>query len=202
MADYTQDTITLLAKQSIEHPDSVMGAAQTVSSYLAGVVYIRKACVETTADLTAGLDYFVIQISPDATGETWVDYHRQTPSGTAAVTKPVTDTEAVGQTVLTCADTTGLTAGMKAFLTDATDELNNSEWVDIIAVVTNTSVEIASGLVYAKANGDDIYSQAENWAIPIDFAGIHRVRAGVVHQGATGSNWYVEITMTAATDLE
>lgn len=203
MADYTQTEVAVLAQQALTHPANVIGGAIDVSTYLGGIVYVWKGCTETTADLTAGLDYLAVEASGDADGNDWYRYFVMTPSGTAPVTEALSAaTEPAGETVLAVADDAGFTPGMLCFLTDATDEAVNSEWVRVVSVVTDTSITIQDGLAFAKASGDDLYTEGECWAITMDFAGIKRIRVVVIHQGATGSNWVVKATLTAATDLE
>lgn len=201
MADYTQTTAEVLAHQELTHPGNVIGTPVSVASYLAGTVYIYQANIETTANLAAGLDYLELQISPDASGNNWATYAKFTASTTASETEALTATEPVSETVLAVASTTNLDASDFIYVKDETS-VATSEWHQIVAISSNASVTIAEGLAVEKVADDDIYDQAQRWAVGMDFAGISRIRLLVVHQGATGSDWRVYATMTAATDLE
>lgn len=201
MADYTQTNVEVLDKQAMTHPASVVGSAVSVAGYLGGTVYIYQANIETTANLAAGLDYIQLQVSPEASGNAWYPYATFAPSTTASESEALTATEPVGETVLALASTTNLDASDYVYLLDNAG-VDASEWAQIVSIVANTSVTIASGLIAEKNNADVLYDQACRWAVSLDFAGVSRIRVVVVHQGATGSDWHVWATMTAATAIE
>ena len=201
MADYTQVQATVLTQQALALAASVAGTPVNVAGYLAGIVYIYKGKTATTADLTAGLDYIALQVSPDASGNNWYDYTKFIPSGTAALTEALTATEPVGETVLATSTTAAFVLGSYVFCTDATDEALNSEWLVPIAVAANVSHTYRDGLLFAKAADDDVYDQAERWAVGIDFAGVQRIRLVAQHLGATGSGWVIKAILEAASAI-
>lgn len=202
MADYTQAQAELLAHQELTHPGSIIGTPVDVSTWLGGIVHIWHANIETTANLTAGLDYIDIQVSPNASGNLWQPIGRYMPSGTAATDTAFDADEAIGQTVLSVATTAGKTTGGLIYLKDATG-VAESEWAEVVSVVTDDTVTVADGIAVAKTNSEDhIYSQASRWAHHVDLAGVLRLRIVVHHHGATGSDWRVYAVLEAATDIE
>jgi hypothetical protein len=202
MADYTQAQGELLAHQELTHPGSIIGTPVDVRTWLAGIVHIWHANIETTANLTAGLDYIDIQISPNATGNLWKSIGKYTPSGTAATSTAFDANEAIGQTVLSVATTAGKTTGALIYLKDLTS-VATSEWKEVVSAVTDDTVTVVDGIEVAKVATDDLmFTQASAWAHFVDLAGVARIRAVVHHQGATGSDWRVYAVIEAATDIE
>lgn len=200
MADYTQSaTQTLLAHQEITHPGNVVGSAIDCSTWLMAQVTAWMANIETTANAT-GVG-FIIQGSVETSGNDWVDIHRFTGSTTAAETEVLTATEEVAETAIAVASTTNLVVGSLIYIKDDTS-VETSEWHEIVAVATNTSVTLMDGLAVEKVADDDIYTQAQRFTLAVDCAGFKRLRACVVHQAATGSDMRVKCTAVAATDLE
>jgi hypothetical protein len=157
------------------------------------------ANIETTANAT-GVG-FIIQGSIETTGNDWVDIHRFTGSTTAAETEVLTATEPIGETVMALASTTNLLVGSLIYIKDDTS-VATSEWHEIVAVATNTSITLMDGVLVAKVADDDVYTQAQKFTLAVDCAGFKRLRACVIHQAATGSDMRVQCTAVAATDLE
>jgi hypothetical protein len=113
----------------------------------------------------------------------------------------LTATEPIGETVMAMASTTNLAVGDYIYIKDDTD-VASSEWHEIVAVATNTSITLMDGLAVEKVANDDVYDQAQRFSIGVDCAGFKRIRAVVVHQAATGSDMRVKCTAVAATDIE
>jgi len=201
MADYTQAQSELLAHQELTHPGHIVGADVNVATMLSGVVHIWQGKIETTADLTAGLDFIEIQASPDASGNLWQTIGKYVPSGTAATDTAFDAGEDIGQTVLSVATTAGKTTGGLIYIVDATG-IAQSEWAEVATVVTDDTVTVVDGLVVAKTTDDHIYTQASRWAQYVDLSGYLRLRVVVQHYGATGSDWRVYAVLEAATDFE
>jgi len=207
MADNTQTQVELLAHQELTHPGSIIGSAQDVSTWLSGVVHIFHANIETTANLAAGLDYIDVQGSPNATGNLWVSLGKYAPSTTAATDTAFDGNEAAGGSppyVLSVATTAGKTAGALIYLKDAAGGVTESEWNEVISVVTDDTVTVADALAFAKVATDDhMFTQASRWPHHLpDLSGYQRIRVVVHHQGATGSDWRVYAVLEAATDFE
>jgi hypothetical protein len=204
MADFTQSaTQSLLAHQELEHAgatNNVVGSAIDCSTWLMAQITAWLANIETTANAT-GVG-FIIQGSIETSGNDWVDIVRFTGTTTAAVDDACGGDEPIGETVIAIASTTGYTVGGLVYLKDATG-IAESEWGEVVAIVTNTSIKLMDGLITAKTTTDDIvYSQAQRFSVLVECAGLKRLRACVVHQAATGSNIRVKCTAVAATDLE
>jgi hypothetical protein len=200
MSDYTQSaTQTLLAHQEITHPANVVGTAIDCSTWLSCQVCAWLANIETTANATGAA--FIIQGSIEASGNDWVDLVRFTGSTTAAETEVLTATEPIGETVMAMASTTNLAVGDIIYIKDDTS-VGDSEWHEIVAVATNTSVTLMDGLAVEKVANDDVYDQAQRFSALVLCDGLKRLRACVVHQAATGSDLRVKCTAVAVTDIE
>lgn len=202
MSDITQSaTQTLLAHQEITHPGNVIGSSVAVAGWLEAEISVWLANIETTANATGVA--VVIQGSVESSDDSddWVDLMRWTGSTTAAESEGVNATEPVGETVVAAASTTNLAVGDTIYIKDATS-VETSEWHEIVAVVTNTSVTLMDGLAVEKESGDTIYDQAQRFSITVDCAGLKRIRAVVVHQAATGSDIRVKASMVGATAIE
>jgi len=201
MADNTQAQSTLLAHQALTHPGHIVGAAVDVSTMIGGVVHIWQANIETTANLTAGLDFIEIQGSPDATLNNWQRIGMYMPSGTAATDTAFDAGEDIGQTVLSVATTAGKTTGVLIYIVDATG-VAESEWAEVATVATDDTVTVVDGILVAKTTDDHMFTQASRWAHYVDLSGYLRLRVVVQHYGATGSDWRVYAVLEAVTDFE
>lgn len=200
MADFTQSaTVQLLAHQEITHPANVIGSGSSVAGWLAAQVDVWLANIETTANAT-GVSV-AVQGSVEASGNDWQDIMRWVGSTTAAETEVCTATEPVGETVIAVASTTNLTVGDIIYIKDDTS-VATSEWHEIVAVATNTSITLADGLAVEKVANDDIYDQAQRFTITFSCEGLKRVRVIIIHQAATGSDLRVKASMVGATAIE
>lgn len=200
MADYTQSVVSVLAHQNVALGANAVGDSVDVSTYLGGVLYLRQANIGTTANLVAGSDYIDVQVSPDDDDNNWHSFLRLIPNATASATTTIAGDEAIGETVLAFTSGASFSAGEYIYIKDDTD-VASSEWNEVVAVATN-DVTVLNPIVVAKVANDDVYDNASRWSVFMDFAGIKRLRVVVVHQGATGSDWRVEATLCAATDIE
>jgi hypothetical protein len=209
MADFTQAEVTLLPHQAITHPGNVIGdtvsgdteGAFNVASYVGGIVTIYVANVETTANATGVAAR--LMWSGEANGKDFRQYQEWIGSTTAAETEALSDAggEPGGETVLAVASTTNLAVGDWIYIRDD-DSVAGGEWRRIVAVTTNTSVTIDTGLTAAKVQNDDIFDQAQVFPIPVQLEGVKRLRVDIVHQAATGSDIHVKALGTFATDIE
>jgi len=200
MADYTQSaTQDLLAHQEITHPGNVVGSDVSCAGWLELEVFAWVANIETTANATGVT--IVIQVSGEASGNDWQDLIRWTGSTTAAETEVLTATEPIGEKTIAVASTTNLVVGDIIYIKDDTG-VDESEWHEIAAVATNTSISLVDGLAVEKVANDDIYDQAQRFYVGTGSAGTKRISAVVIHQAGTGSDIRVKVTAVGATAVE
>jgi hypothetical protein len=200
MSDYTQSaTQSLLAHQGVTHPDKVIGSAVDCTTWLTCQVTYFIGHIETTANVTGPA--CIIQGSIEASGNDWIDLVRFTGSTATSETEALTATEPIGETVLAMAATANLTVGDFVYIKDETS-VATSEWGEIVAVTTNTSITLMDGLLVEKVANDDVYDVAERFSALVQCDGLKRIRACFVHQAATGSDMRIQCTAVAATDIE
>jgi hypothetical protein len=202
MANITQSaTQTIISHQALTHPGMLEGTPVACATYLSGVITVRVANVETTANAT-GVSV-IIQGSFETSGDAaWFDLLPPfVGTTTAAETEAMTATEPAEETVLACASTTNFVVGDWIYVQDA-GTLANSEWHRVIRVVANTSVDIAYGLANEKDSSDVLWTEADIFTAYINCEGLKRVNVLVVHEAATGSNLHVLAEGVFATDIE
>lgn len=201
MSDITQSaTQTIIAHAALTHPNMAEGTPVAVATYLSGVITIKIANVETTANATGVMAW--IQGSFETTGDdAWFDLVKLDGSKTAAETEAMTATEPVGETSLACASTTNLVVGDWIYVQDAS-VVADGEWCKIVKVVTNTSITIAYGLANQKDSSDFIWTEADVRSTYINCEGLKRMNVLIVHESATGSNLHVLAEGIFATDIE
>ena len=201
MADFTQTKHTFISHQSLTHPGMLEGTADDVSGYLEGLVTVKVANVETTANATGVMVW--IQGSFDTSGDDgWFDLETFSGSTTAAETEALTATEPVGETTLAMASTTNLTVGDWIYVADA-GTVADGEWHKITKVTTNTSIGIDYGLAVQKDSADSVYTEADIFKLHLfSLGGLKRINVLVVHEAATGSNVHVLAEGTFVTAIE
>lgn len=201
MADLTQSaTQTIISHQALTHPNMLEGTPVACATYLSGVITIKIANVETTANADGVRAW--IQGSFETSGDdAWFDLPTFDGSKTAAETEAMTATEPVGETVLACASTTNLVVGDWIYVQDAS-VVADGEWCKIVAVDTNASITIAYGLANEKDSSDFIWTEADVFTCQINCEGLKRINVLVIHEAATGSNLHVLAEGVFATDIE
>lgn len=201
MSDITQSaTQTIVAHAALTHPNMAEGTPVAVATYLSGVITIKVANVEITANATGVMAW--IQGSFETTGDdAWFDLVTFDGSTTAAETEAMTATEPVAETVLACVSTTNLTVGDWIYVQDAS-VVADGEWCKIVKVVTNTSITIAYGLANQKDSSDFIWTEADVFTAHINCEGLKRINVLIVHESATGANLHVLAEGVFATDIE
>lgn len=201
MSDITQSaTQTIISHQALTHPNMLEGTPVAVATYLSGVITVRIANVETTANATGVMVW--VQGSFETTGDdAWFDLVTFSGTTVAAETEAMTATEPVAETVMACASTTNLVVGDLIYLQDAS-VVADGEWHKIVKVVTNTSITIDYGLAVQKDSSDFIWTSADIFVAQINCEGLKRVNVLVVHEAATGSNLHVLADAVFATDIE
>jgi len=201
MADITQSaTQTIISHQALTHKGMLEGTPVACATYLSGVVTVKIANVEVTANATGAMVW--IQGSFETSGDdAWLDLITFDGTKTAAETEAMTATEPVGETVLACASTTNLVVGDWIYVQDAS-VVGDGEWHKIVKVITNTSITIAYGLANEKDSSDFIWTEADVFTAQINCEGLKRINVLVVHEAATGSNLHVLAEGIFATDIE
>lgn len=181
----------VLAHQAVTHPASVVSAAIDVSTIFAGVLSLFHALVEAAANTNPGT-FHVFVSAAESGNEDWVEIPPviQAESGTAD-TEAMTATEPVGETVLAVASTTGFVAKDKLYVQDAS-VVADGEWATCKRVVTNTSIDLATGLTNAKDSSDVIWNDATMAAIFLDLSAVKRLIIVFSHEGATGANAHIK----------
>lgn len=200
MADITQSaTQTIISHQALTHPSMLEGTPVAVASYLSGVITVRVANVETTANATGVMVW--IQGSFESSGDdAWFDLATFSGSTTAAESEALTATEPVTETTIAVASTTNLTVGDLIYIQDTTT-VADGEWHKITKVVTNTSINIDYGLAVQKDSADVIFTEADIFTFYVNCEGLLRINVLVVHEAATGSNIHVLADGIFATDI-
>lgn len=201
MSNITQSaTHTFIAHGVLTHPNLLEGTPHAVATYLSGVITVRIANVETTANAD-GVRVW-IQGSFETSGDdAWFDLILFQGGTTAAETEALTATEPVGETSIAVSSTTNLVVGDLIYLQDAS-VVADGEWHKITKVTTNTSILIDYGLAVQKDSSDFIFTEADIFTASIDCTGLKRVNVLVVHESATGSNLHVLAEGVFATDIE
>jgi hypothetical protein len=147
--------------------DSVReGATYDVSDCYSSALHIDIALSSETAHAGTKID---IQISSNTTGdEDWTALVSFIgPDGTA-ISEALSGAEAIGQTVLGVALTSGFEAeGAKWIFLEDVNTVANSEMLYLVSFVTDTSITVLDGLTIAKDTADILFNIAENYVIDI-----------------------------------
>lgn len=106
-------------------------------------------------------------------GARWYPLALYTTAFAAAADEALTGTVNSGQKVLTCASTTGFTAGDLISIINGT--LANSEFGRVKSISANTSVTIEDNLVNAQTSST-MYDSAECWAAEVPTTGYTTLR--------------------------
>lgn len=201
MSDITQSaTQTIISHQALTHAGMIEGTPVAVASFLSGVITVRIANVETTANATGVMVW--IQGSFESTGDdAWFDIATFQGGTTAAESEAMTATEPVTETTLAVASTTNLTVGDWIYIQDTTT-VADGEWHKITKVTLNTSIGIDYGLAVQKDSADVIFTEADIFTLYVNCEGLLRINVLVVHEAATGSNIHVLADGIFATDIE
>ena len=182
--------IAIVAHQAVTHPATVAGSAQDVSTKLAATIILFHASVEAAANTNPGI--FLVQVSGSATGdEDWSTVYQFDATISTASTEAMTATEAIGETVLAVASTTGFLAKDILYIQD-TGTLANSEWGRCQEIVTDTSIDLIDGLTNAKDSSDVIWNDSDIFTCQLDLTSVTRVRVVFQHEGATGANCHIK----------
>jgi len=161
---------SLLAIRTIANLTAVVGTAVDVSGKFSGVAYIHFGRTVTTA-LTNAMQFRLEGSSKATLDGQWYPLY-QWQSGVAVAVAPSATAGAAGANSITVTNTS-MFPGSLMFCQNGT--IGNSEWVRVATQVSTTSITTEDNLLAAQTTSV-ISSQAEQWAIPLDFSGVGRVR--------------------------
>lgn len=197
MATFTPnktDSEVVLAHQVANHPVTLVGSSKDARTKRSVTIFMYHAYVEAAADTNPGK--FKIQTRPDAgdgaVNEHWITVAEFAVKGTTPDTEAMTATEAAGETVLAVAATAGFVAEDLLYIQDTTT-LADSEWAECQEIVTNTSIDLVSGLTTQKDSADVIWNDASTFAAALDLNANESYRVIWSHEGATGANGHVKV---------
>ncbi len=150
------------------------GAINDVSDMYSAMVHIDVALSSVTAHTGTKI---IVQVSSAESGDedwtTLTDFIG--PDGTANSENP-SGSEAIGQTVIEVASTTGFEADETRWIfIEDVGTVANSEMLLLVSHVSNTSITVLDGLTVAKDSSDVIFNIAENYVIEIPMSA-NRVR--------------------------
>ena len=200
MVDYTETfDASVVAHASLALNASTSGELD-VSALLSGVLQIFAAPIGTTAN-ASGMDIYV-EVTGHATAhDQWIRVAEFKTSTIAASLVNVNASEAAGETEITVDGITGMDARDFIYIQDTTT-IADSEWHRLMDA-ESTSLFIEGGLQNAKDSSDDVFDQAFVAALPMDLAGVRRVRVTFNHRvSATGSTMHVLSLMSTADAIE
>ncbi|KKN26050.1 hypothetical protein LCGC14_0878560 [marine sediment metagenome] len=201
MSDFTQAAVAdAIAHQEITHPNSVYGSSLTpTAGALWAIVHMHHGFIEAAANTNPGS--FYVQTNLEATGENWTTVAQFTVTNATPVIENMTATEPIGETVMAVASTTGFAANDYVYIQDV-GTAADSEWHQVDIIVGNTSIDLTEGLVVAKDTSDNIFSDAENFAMKLDLSGVARWRVIYKAEGGTGANVAIWVRFIEVTDFE
>lgn len=160
---------------------------------------LEHAYVEAIANAKPAT-FFIMANPNDSGDEGWYKLLQFDTSTIIAPTEVLSGSEAVGQTVLEVASTTGFAIHDIIYVQGAT--LADGEWHRIIRIVTNTSITIAHGLANAKVNTDTIWGQAEQFPFSLNVSSYKRLKVDYNNELATtGSNTHIRGTLVRADSI-
>ncbi len=169
---------SLLTLQTIATAVSVAGTVIDVSTKFAGCAYVHFGRTVTTA-LTAPCSFRIDASSKASLDAQWYPLYQWYSDVTVAVV-PTATAGSAGAASITLTNT-GFVVGDRLFCKNGT--LGNSEFVRVNTLVSTTGVTLEDNLVNAQTTSV-CANKAEWWAIPLDFAGVGRIR--LVVSAATG----------------
>jgi hypothetical protein len=182
---------SLLTLQTLATALVAVGTAVDVSTKFAGTAYVHFGRTATTA-LTNAVR-FRIEASASATIDgQWYPLYEWLSNVTVAIMPTATAGASGGKSITVT--NTGMLPGDKLFIKNGT--LANSEWGRIATLVSTTGITVEDNLVNAQTTSV-LSTQAEFFAVPLDFSGVGRVRLVVsTAQPAAGQTVAVEGWLT------
>ena len=203
MADYTQSKSTLLSHALVTHPNSVLGTAVSVATAIECLIVLWHALVEETANTNPGT--FRVFGSRDSSGDNdWFHIMDIDASDADAGEEDFTASEPIGEKVLAVALTAEFIPKANIYIEDV-NTIAQSEWHTIDLIATDASITIMVGLTFQKdapGTDDKIWTDAQQFRISLNCAGLSRIRVDFSHEGATGADCHIKGEVNVATDIE
>ena len=202
MTDFTVTTVAdNIAHQRLTHPAHVIGTTETpAEGSILAKIWMYHALHEATANTNPGS--FYIQTRGESVNDQWMSVAQFTVSNGTSATSALDATEAIGVTSISITSSASFAAGDYIYIDDATANTDD-EWHQIVQVDSvGTDLLIASGLVAAKASGDDAWTLAEGFYLELDLAGVFEWRTVYIHRGTTGANVALWVRFIEVTDIE
>ncbi len=199
MADFTQAAVAdAIAHQHVTNAESVYGSSLTpTDGALWAVIHMHHGFFEAGANATPAS--FFVQTNLGITNESWTTVAQFTVTDATVVIENMDDTEASGEVVLAVTSTTDFAANDYIYIQDASVPADG-EWHQIDVIVSNTSINLVSGLVTGKDTADNIFSHAETFTMTLDLSGVARWRVIYKNEGSgpamNTAIWvrYIEVT--------
>lgn len=163
---------SVMALQTVSASSVAISTPVSTGNALGATIFIHFG---REAETAAGAGVNIrIEASSKSSGEGhWYPLCIFTTGFAACSGEAVSGTEAAGQTVISVASTTGLTAGDIIFFFNGT--IANSEWHRIKSIVAATSVTLEDALVNAQT-GSTFYDSAEMFVAQLDLTAVSRLR--------------------------
>ena len=140
------DSVVVLAHTNVDHPTTLVGSAQDVSTKRAVTLWLYHGYREATADTNPGK--FKVQTRPNDGGgsinEHWKTIAEYVAKGTTPSDEALDAEEPNTEVTIALTLTASFAAEDLVYFANATEA--NAEWAEIITVVTDTSIEIMNGL--------------------------------------------------------
>lgn len=202
MANFTVTPVfDLIAHQRVAHPGSVIGSARTpADGSISAKIWLYHALREVQVNTNPGT--FFVQTRGEAVNDQWLTVAPFLTSNLTAATSALTATEAIGVTEIAITSSASFKAGDYIYIDDATADTDD-EWHHISEIDggAGTDLTLAEGLVAAKASGDDAWTGAEGFYLPLSLVGVFEYRVIYIHQGATGADTAIWVRGIEATDF-
>lgn len=168
---------SLLAATVVQSNTVTQGSAVDVTKKIAGAVVVRMGRT-TTVSLNAPV--FNIEASPSGNGNDWVPIYTWTTAlhGTPATARTLSANAAAGATsIKMVTGALGSCLSTPVFIWNSVTA--NSEWNWFASNVQDPTLRWSLNNSQSSADVLNVTSFAEQWAIPVDLAGITSIRVTV-----------------------
>ena len=163
-------------------------------------IHMHHGFIEEGANATPAS--FFVQTNLGITNESWTTVAQFTVTDATTFIENMDETEASGVVVLAVSSTTGFAANDYIYIQDAS-VVADGEWHQIDVIVSNTSINLVSGLVTGKDTADNIFSDAETFTMQLDLSGVARWRVIYKNEGSgPAMNTAIWVRYIEVTDIE
>lgn len=185
---------TLLAHTQLATATQAVGSAVNVSSQIGpATAYVKLGRTVATA-LSAHVAFRIEASAKTSGNDEWIPLYEWTSAQATTTCNASTVNDAsfnAGDTSFTITSATGITGGDWMYLRE-TGTPANSEWVRI-GSVSGTTITLEEACTRSHTNGITTTDMAEGWAIPLDLAGVVRVRLVANSNNVTATGQTVDI---------